>query len=124
MSPTGSRGFTLVEVLVASLVLAIALLGIATMSLASLGQLARSNEDTHATALAQTRIEILRNEPYTSSLLAAGTTVETLTADWTGYTRTTVIQNDTPMAGMKQIRVTITAPSSASTEMVALRVDQ
>lgn len=115
-----SDGFTLIEVLVAGLVLVIVLLGVASMSLTARGELNRSGEQTTATTLVQQHIEWLRNQGYEASDLAAGTTNETLGGTYAGYTRTTTIQDDTPRAGIKQVTLTMSTPSGLSFETVSL----
>jgi prepilin-type N-terminal cleavage/methylation domain-containing protein len=105
------EGFSLVEVLVALALIAGGLLAIATMSLTSLQSVDRSGEETTAMILGQQRIEWLRNQAYASSALAAGTTSETLTGDYSGYSRVTVIVDDVPIAGVKRLTVSTTSPS-------------
>ena len=118
-----SNGFTLVEVLVAGIVLVLVLLGVVSMSLAAHGQLHRSGEQTAATTLAQQRMEWLRNQGYDATDLTAGTTNETLGGTYAGYTRTTTVQDDTPRAGVKQLAVTTNTPSGLRCELVSLLAD-
>ena len=117
---SGERGFTLVEVLVAGLVLSVVLLGVAAMTIAASGQLHRGGEQTAATTLVQQRIEWLRNQGYEASDLSAGTTSEALTGTYAGYTRTTTIQDDTPRAGVKRIVVATDTPSGLTVQAVSL----
>lgn len=113
-------GFTLIEVLVASVVLVMALLGVATMCLAAYAHLARSGEETQAVILGQQRIEWLRNQGYAAGAMSAGTTTEVLSGTFNGYSRVTVITNDTPRAGVKQIAVSITTPSGLEVQVAGL----
>ena len=113
-------GFTLVEVLLASAIMLTVLLGVATMSLTAQSHLARSGQQTAATMVSRQRVEWLRNQGYASSDLAAGTTTETLTGTYAGYTRTTTVLNNTPRAGVKQVTVTTTAPSGVGVTVVSL----
>ena len=68
-------GFSLVEVLIAAAILAVALLAIASMFPIAHTNVDWSGDQTVAVTLAQQRIETLRNQPYIA--LAAGTTTET-----------------------------------------------
>lgn len=111
---SNERGFSLVEVLAALVLIAGGLLAIATMSITSLHSVDGSGEETASIILAQQRMEWLRNQDYASAALAAGTTTETLTGDYEGYARTTVITNDVPLADVKRIRVTVDSPGGRS----------
>ena len=58
---TEKRGFTLTEVLVGLIILAVALLAIAGMQIASITGNAFSQNLTHASILAQNRMEVLKS---------------------------------------------------------------
>jgi prepilin-type N-terminal cleavage/methylation domain-containing protein len=113
-------GFTLIEVLAATTVLVVVLLGAAAMSLAAYGNLQRSGEQTVAAELIQQHLEWLRNQGYASTDLAAGTTTVTLGGDYESYARTTIVTADTPRAGVKQITVIMSMPSGVSRQATAL----
>jgi type IV pilus assembly protein PilV len=115
-----SDGFTLIEIVAATAVLIVILLGVASMSLAASGQLSRSGEQTTATVLGQQRIEWLRNQGYSSADLAAGTVTELLQGDHEGFTRTTVVQDNTPVTGIKQVTVTTLSPKGLAVTVVTL----
>jgi len=109
---TREAGFTLVEVLVSLALLAGGLLAIASMSVTALHSVDRSGEETTAMILSQQRMEWIRNQAYDSAAAAAGTTTETLTGDYVGYSRVTVIVDDVPIADVKKATVSTTSPSS------------
>ncbi len=111
-------GFSLVEVLIAAAILAVALLAIASMFPTAHTNVDWSGDQTVAVTLAQQRIETLRNQPYIA--LAAGTTTETAIPGYTDYTRTTTIQVDIPTPGVKQVAVTVAAPSGKSVGLVTV----
>lgn len=114
------RGFSAVEVLIAASVIAVALLAIASMFPTAYSNVDRSGKDTVAVTLAQQRIEWLRNQAYASAALAAGTTTEAAIAGYAGYTRTTVIQDNTPVSGIKQVTVTVATPVGRTVQLLSL----
>ena len=115
-----ARGFTIVEVLVTAAVVAVALLAIAGMMPTAYRTVDWSGEETVAVTLAKQRLEWLRNQPYTSAPLAAGTTTENLTGNNAGYTRQTVVIDDDPILGVKRVMVTVTTPVGRSVQLVTL----
>jgi type IV pilus assembly protein PilV len=66
------RGFSLIEVMISLVVLAIGLLALAELQIFSIKGGSASNHVTQATILAQNRIEELRRLPYNDSLLTHG----------------------------------------------------
>ncbi len=66
------KGFTLIEVLVGLVLLAIGLLAIAGMQITSVRGNFFSSNITQASILAQDRLEVLRNLPYTDAALTVG----------------------------------------------------
>jgi Tfp pilus assembly protein PilV len=111
------RGFSAIEVLVAASIFVVAILAVANMFPTAYQTVDRSGEDTVAVTLAQQRIEWLRNHAYTSADLAAGTTMENLGGDFVGFTRTTTVQDNIPMNGVKQVTVTVATPAGRRAEI-------
>jgi type IV pilus assembly protein PilV len=66
------KGFTLIEVMIGLVILAIGLLAIAGMQIASTRGNFSSKNLTQATYVAQDRLEFLKNFPLTSAQLQAG----------------------------------------------------
>ena len=113
------RGFTLIEVLLAIGVMSVALLAMSGMMTTSYRTIDRSGEHTAATVLSMQRLEFLRNQAFTSSTLSAGTTTETLTGTYAGYSRITTIVDNTPRNGVKRLTVRTNAPSGVSAQSVS-----
>lgn len=78
----GERGFTIVEVLVAVLVLTVGLLGLATTAALVTRMVAQGDRYTEAATLASRRFEILRSRGC-SSLSNGSETVGRFTVSWT-----------------------------------------
>ncbi len=112
-------GSSLVEILVALVMLAGGLLAIGTMTVTSLHSIDRSGEETTAMVLSQQRMEWLRNQGYASSALAQGKTSEALADEYSGYTRVTAVVNDDPVADVKRITVVTTSPSGRVVELTS-----
>jgi type IV pilus assembly protein PilV len=118
-----SKGFTLLEVLIAIALLAVGLLGMATLagSIISYNQLAQ--HVTTASALAQDRIEELKGTAYDS--VAEGTVVES-SIDASGntggvYTRNTEVDEDAAYQKTKTIVVTVSWDWKGNTHDVVLK---
>lgn len=105
------RGFTVVEVLIAATIVVVGLLALATMFPTGYSTVTKSGIQSCGLALAQQRIELLRNTPYNN--IAGGTTTESCSG-YSGYTRATVVQDNTPTTNAKQITVTVTLPSAGT----------
>jgi type IV pilus assembly protein PilV len=114
-------GFSLLEVLLAISILAVAILAIASMFPTGYTTVHRSGVDTVAVTLAQQRLEWLRNQAYLSAALAAGTTTEPSLSGYAGYVRTTLIQDNAPVSGVKRVTVTVVAPAGRRVQITSLR---
>lgn len=104
-----NRGFTLLEVLVAVVVLSIGLLGMASLTIGVIKGNKFSKRVTTATILAQEKMEETRKLGY------AGTpsSDQTVTEDYSSipsypfFKRVTLTDVDNPAAGMKTVVVTV-----------------
>lgn len=119
------RGISLTEVTVALGILGVAVAGTARAVPTAYQTVFQAGDVTTATALAQQRIEQLRNRPLGDPALAAGTTEETSLANNPGLLRRTIVA-DVPAEGLKQITVQIihaargeTSPTVALTTLRA-----
>lgn len=94
-------GFSLLEVLIAVVILAIGLLGVAAMQLNAIGGNAYGSKLNGATECIQVKIEALRNLTYDEVVN------EEEDEDENGFTRKTIVQNDTPETGAKTVEVQV-----------------
>ncbi len=93
MNGTGEKGFTLVEVLVASAIFTFGMLAVLGMLITAMGGNAQGRQMTEATNLAAAKIEDLKQTPYSQlASLSDSTTVtnnsvhDPFTRTWTIYT--------------------------------------
>lgn len=114
------RGFTLIEILVAVAIMTGAMLAVSTMSLTSYERVARSGHTTSALTSAQQRMEWLRSQAYDSPALIEGTTTEVLSGSLEGYTRATIVRDDTPTGGVKELTITVMTPTGRRVQLVSL----
>ena len=100
--PISSRGFTLVEVLVAILILSIGLLAMVGMIGVAIQASAFSSKMSLATRSAQEKLEEIKSTPYAN--VTAGSEAE----DADGLTRSWTVADDTPIVNTKTIQATVT----------------
>ncbi len=107
------EGFTLLEVLIALVVLTVGLLGMAALtgSLVSAGALARDR--VAATTLAQAKIEEFKNTTISSSVTGSDTHGT--------FARAWAVTNGSPTANTATVQVTVSWPWSGGTRTVVLR---
>jgi type IV pilus assembly protein PilV len=103
------RGFTLIEVLVTTLILTIGLLGTLGLATGIIRGNFFSKNITSATAIAQTQLEAVQNKGYvnatTTNFPAAAVSVSMGSVS---FSRTTTITNDSPSSNMKTVSVMVT----------------
>ena len=102
-------GFTLMEVLVAMLILTVGLLGMAALITGIISSNKLSNRISTATVLAQDKMEEVRRVGYSGMPASNTTTTEnynTIT-NYSLYKRVTFTEVANPDAGMKKITVTV-----------------
>ena len=97
------KGFTIIEVMVAMIVLAIGLLSFFALNVAIIKGNVFAKMMTSATNLAQEKIEELKNTPYASIVEQSETNIGLNNA----FTRTTTVQPGVPQTSMKTITVTV-----------------
>ena len=99
------RGFTLIEVLVAIVVLSVGLLGVAGLTIGIIKGNLYSKNVTSATVVGEQKIEAIQRVGYTNADTLAGS--DTVSMGGTTYTRVTSVTDATPTANMKTVNVTV-----------------
>ena len=102
------RGYTLIDVLIGMTILGIALSSAFTLSITT-SRLATLNQHIgEATALAESRLESIRNSDYAT--VVSGSDARTLTSEGDPggiYSRSWTVTDNTPQAGLKRVAVTV-----------------
>jgi type IV pilus assembly protein PilV len=102
-----TRGFTLIEILIATVIITVASLGIATLTVGVASGNSFSKQLTTAVTLAQDRLEQAKRMSYTNAGTMTGTENYGNIANYSGYKRVTSVANNTPGSDMKMITVIV-----------------
>jgi type IV pilus assembly protein PilV len=111
-------GFTLIEVMIAVVILAAGILALATMQIVSIRSNAFSTEMTYATMLAQSQFEQFRNMNYDSVVTDSDVIPATETSKGIPYTVQWTVSDDDPTTDMKTIDLDVLwqgAPAGSAT---------
>lgn len=111
---TSQYGFTLLEVLVAIVILTIGLLGTAGLTTGVIRGNHFSKNVTSATAAGQTQLESVKSSGYANAT-SANFPSDTVTMGGMTFTRTTTITNSSPATNMKTVSVTVSWTESNNT---------
>jgi type IV pilus assembly protein PilV len=101
------NGFTLIEILIATVIITIVSLGATTLSVGIMRGNSFSKRLTTATTLAQDRLEDVKRLGYANVGPAAVTQNYGTIANFSGYKRVVTVTNDTPAAKMKTVNVIV-----------------
>lgn len=116
------RGFGLIEVAIALVVLAIGILGLASLMPAGTRSTAQSGDLTRASELTSKVAERLLSVPWSHTDLTSGTHHDT-TYPWPGgYYVSYVVEDDQPFSNCKRITITTRWPSPSSAHRTQLVV--
>lgn len=99
------RGFTLLEVMITMVILAIGLLGLAGLQIMAIKGNSFGQQTTLASTLAQNKLEEMRETTYVS--VANGNDTYSDQVNGVTYTRQWIVQDDIPQADMKTVRVQV-----------------
>ena len=105
------NGFTLIETLVALVLMGVVVLGIQGTTARMITATTRSNAEVLAMQLAEDRIDLIRMDPQFDSIASRYGGKEIDIASWPGYTRQTLaaVRRDSTANGITQwIKVTVT----------------
>jgi prepilin-type N-terminal cleavage/methylation domain-containing protein len=102
-----ASGFTLIEILIATVIITIVSLGATSLTVGVIRGNSFSKRMATATTLVQDRLEDVKRLGYTNVGTAAGTQNYGSIANFTGYKRVVTVTNDTPAAKMKTVNVTV-----------------
>ena len=102
-----SEGFTLLEVMIALVILSVGLLGLAALQLVAVRSNSFSSEMTYATMIAQQQAEVLKNLAYTDGNLTSGSHAAMGSSKGVQYTVTWNVTDDVPATNMKSVNVTV-----------------
>lgn len=106
---TNKKGFTLLEVLIAILLLAIGMMALATLQSSGIRSNDLGNRTTQALALAQDKLEELINADAIGQTIAAGTDNIDETGSAGGiFSRTWLVQPDVPAPDQDTLAITVT----------------
>jgi type IV pilus assembly protein PilV len=101
------NGFTLIEILIATVIITIVSLGATTLTVGITRGNSFSKRLTTATTLAQDRLEDVKRLGYANVGTAAVTQNYGTIANFSGYKRVVTVTNDTPAAKMKTVNVIV-----------------
>ena len=127
---SNERGFTLIEASIAMVIMMVAVLASASIFAYSIKNNSSASDRELAMAVAQQRIEQLRNASFTDTALNATTgTTSTITRAGRDYTVQTIITDSNAISGqptLKTITVQVTPTGSAlsSVTLQTVRVTQ
>ena len=102
-----ANGFTLIEILIATVIITVASLGVVSLTIGIIRGNSFSKRLTIATTLAQDRLENVKRLGYSNAGTAAGTENYGTIANYAGYKRVTSVADNTPDSNIKTIEVKV-----------------
>ena len=104
---TSERGFSLIELMVSIAFFGLLMLGFLSIFPLGLRSVEKGERMTYASSLAQDEMERLRALPSADPDLNAGNHIDAANPIDGVYTRSWVVTDDVPMAGMKSVALTV-----------------
>ncbi len=101
------HGLSLVEMLVALVVLSIALLGMSRATVSMITVHTVNERLAHASALLQDRMETIKHSGYSGAATVSSTEDYGTIAQYSTYKRVTTVAVNTPATNMKTVTVTV-----------------
>ncbi len=115
-----SRGFTLVEVMVALIVFAVGMLSLALLMPAGTRGVRKAGQNTRGSELAASSMERLLSTPYDDPDLNRGNHVDTGNPHDNSYFVSWSVDTGVPIANCKRITLSVAWPTAASSNTVRL----
>lgn len=112
-------GFTLIEVMVAIVILTVGVLGLISTSALVTRMIGRGNMTTKATQLAQTRLEILRQQALSTTPSCSAVSSGTAT-NASGISEAWTVTTPAGTTNLRQFSVTVTYPISGGTRTATM----
>ncbi len=101
------NGFSLIEVLVALVILSVGILGLSRASVSLLSVNAINADRVVAASLIQDRLETIKRSGYARATVTSYTEEYGTIANYSGYRRATTMALNTPATNMKTVTVTV-----------------
>jgi len=102
-----NKGFTLIEILVSLVVLAIGMLGLSRITITAINVNAANERRTIASTLMQDRMESIKQSGYSGATNASTTENYGYVPNYSAYKRVTTIALNTPVTNMKTVTVAV-----------------
>jgi type IV pilus assembly protein PilV len=116
--PVGhAEGFTLIEVMIALVVMSIAFVALAGLQVSAIKGNAFSKRMTTAVSIANEKMEQLKDSSYSSILSESSTQV---TQSNMNFTRQVTVTNNSPLANTKTVNVTVTWSEGSKSHSVPI----
>ena len=115
---TNRRGFTLIEVMVAVVVLSIGLLAVVKMSMMYMNSNTYNNQSAACTIYAQEKMEELLDLSAADTDLNVGTHSDASNPVRSTFNRFWTVTDDDPVPDMKRVEVRVTYPRGSQTRDV------
>ncbi len=111
----GERGFTLIEVLIAVLILTVGLLGLVSTAALVTRMIGQGNRYTEASTVASQQFETFRSQWTASSCAGAVDGTTTLVGFTLSWRVTSVAATSTAAGGARQVQLTVSSPTGRGT---------